>query len=42
MCIVGKLFLWYQNQIHPQNKGYQNKIAEKYETERKINEDFFF
>ena len=36
--IVAKLFLWdcRRNQIKPKIKGYQNKIANKYETERKL------
>ena len=36
--VVGELFLWdcRRNQIKPKIKGYQNKIANKYETERKI------
>ena len=42
--IVGKLFLWdcRRNQIKPTIKFYQNKIANKYETEHKIkkNNDF--
>ena len=35
--VVGNLFLWdcRRNQIKPKIKGYQNKIANKYETERK-------
>jgi len=31
-----------RSQIHPNIKGYQNKIAEKYETERKINMTYYF
>jgi len=36
--IVGKLLLLDcgRNQIHPKIKGYRNKIAKKYETERKL------
>ena len=36
--VVGKLFLWdcRRNQIKPKIKGYQNKVAKKYKTERKI------
>ena len=41
--IVGKLFLWdcRRNQIHRKIKGYQNKIVKKYETECKINKNYF-
>ena len=41
--IIGKLFLWdcRRNQIKPKIKGYQNKIAKKYETERKTKKDYF-
>jgi len=37
------VFLWNcrRNQIKPKIKGYQNKIAKKYETEHKIKEDYF-
>jgi len=40
--IIGQLFLWdcRRNQIKPKIKGYQNKIAKKYDTERKI-KDYF-
>ena len=42
--IVGKLFLWdcRRNQIKPTIKGYQNKIANKYETECKIKKNHYF
>lgn len=42
--IIGKLFLWdcRRKQIHPEIQGYQNKIAIKYEIERKINKKNFF
>ena len=42
--IVGKLFLWdcRRNQIKPTIKGYQNKIANKYETESKIKKNDYF
>lgn len=42
--IIGKLFLWdcRRKQIHPKIQGYQNKIAIKYEIERKINKKNFF
>ena len=42
--IVGKLFLWdcRRNQIKPTIKGYQNKIANKYETESKIKKTDYF
>ena len=42
--IVGKLFLWdyRRNQIKPTIKGYQNKIANKFETERKIKKNDYF
>ena len=42
--IVGKLFLWNcrRNQIKRKIKGYQNKIANKYETERKIKKNDYF
>ena len=41
--VVGKLFLWdcRRNQIKPKIKGYQNKIANKYETECKTKKDYF-
>jgi len=42
--IIGRLFLWdcRRNQTKPKIKGYQNKIAKKYETERKIKQKDFF
>ena len=42
--IIGKLFLWdcRRNQIKPKIKGYQNKIAKKYETERKTKKKDYF
>ena len=42
--VVGKLFLWdcRRNQIKPKIKGYQNKIVNKYETERKIKKNDYF
>ena len=42
--IIEKLFLWdcRRKQIHPKIQGYQNKIAIKYEIERKINKKNFF
>ena len=42
--IIRKLFLWdcRRKQIHPKIQGYQNKIAIKYEIERKINKKNFF
>ena len=42
--VVGKLFLWdcRRNQIKPKIKGYQNKIANKYEAERKIKKNDYF
>ena len=44
LIIIGKLFLWdcRRKQIHPKIQGYQNKIAIKYEIERKINKKNFF
>ena len=41
--IIGKLFLWdcRRKQIHPKIQGYVNKIAIKYEIERKINKKDF-
>ena len=42
--VVGKLFLWdcRRNQIKPKIKGYQSKMANKYETERKIKKNAYF
>ena len=42
--VVGKLFLWdcRRNQIKPKIQDYQNKIANKYETERKIKKIDYF
>ena len=42
--VVGKLFLWdcRRNQIKPKIKGYQNKIVNKYETERKKKKNDYF
>ena len=42
--VVGKLFLWdcRKNQIKPKIKGYQNKVANKYVTKRKIKKNDYF
>ena len=42
--VVEKLLLWdcRRNQVKPKIKGYQYKIANKYESERKIKKTDYF